>query len=181
MINFAYWLFGGGIGYTILNYVHSATASKPEVFSIMTGIAFVIFTVWFGVIINEIQQAIKAQLLNFYSLETLKKEKISYEEQMEAYKREMKPELLEKYKKFEETLMSHIKDSKIIAMLLEKSGYSDLLKRYDSAISVYLSKMYGCDRQTDQAIRDMKIQQSDPIYGYSTFLPKRALYMEDKP
>lgn len=182
MIQFLYLAFGGGVAYTILNYIHSSDSftNKPEIFVIMTGIAFIIFTVWIGMIINEIQQTIKAQLLNFYSLEALKNEKISYKEQMEAYKDEMKPELLDNYKKFEETLMSHIKDSKIIATLLEKSGYSELLKRYDSSISGYLSRMHECDRAVDIAIKSMMVRQNDHIYSFSAFLPKKALYKGNK-
>lgn len=180
MINFLYYGIGGVVASVILTFGYSNTQDKPEIFFVMLAIAFIIFAIWTGVLLNSISEIIKAQLEDFYSIDTLKKEKASYTSQLLEYKTEMKNELLENYKKFEETIMSHIKDSKLIATILEKNGYSEVLKRYDSSISDFLTKIHNCDRKTDKAIANMQVRQNDPIYNYSNFIPKSIRYTESE-
>jgi len=175
MINFAYLTVGFIVGGFILNL--AADASNPEVFYIMSGFGFVVFAIWIGCIIAEIQTVIKDQLKDFHSLESFKSQKLSYQSEMDAYNKEMKNELLQRYREFEQELMVSIKDSKLIATILEQSGYAKLLSQYDTQIQRYLNNIHSCDRIIQGKIADMRVRQDNTFYGYSKFLPKNTIYV----
>jgi hypothetical protein len=181
MIYIIYYFIGTGTIVTLLNFVRTHSTDNPDIFYIMMGIATVALLVWGGVLIDMIKENLERHLNDFNSIENLKSKKQSYQSQMDAYKDEMKEELLEKYKKFEEMLMKSITDSKIIATILEKSGYASVLGDYNIKISGYLESIHMCDREIQDKIKDMKVRQNNPIYGFSKFIPRSILYTGDKP
>jgi uncharacterized protein YktA (UPF0223 family) len=97
--------------------------------------------------------------------------KMSYQDQMTNYKKEMQSELLDKYREFEETMMASIKDSKLLAAVLKDSGYSDILTSYNNSIKMFLSEIHGSDRKLNELKAKMLTKQSDK-FGYGTFLPR---------
>lgn len=175
MINFIYLAAGFIVGGFILFL--SSNATNPEVFYIMSGLGFVVFAIWIGCIIAELQTVIKSQLEDFHSLESLKSQKASYQSEMDAYNKEMKNELLQRYREFEQELMVSIKDSKLIATMLEKSGYATVLSEYNSQIKKYLNSIHQCDRSIQDKIASMRVRQNNTFYGYSKLLPKNTIYV----
>jgi len=99
---------------------------------------------------------------------------------MEAYKAEMHTELTEKYRDFEKTLMEHVKDSKLLAAVLEQSGYASLLRAYDNKIRDYLQNISSCDRQIAGNVANMLVRQDNFITGYGMMIPTRLLYKDEK-
>ena len=177
MINFAYLFIGFIVAGFIINF--GAGAPNPDVVYLLVGIGFIVFTIWIGIILSNIKHIIEYQLSDFHSLNVIRKEKISYQAQMDAYNKEMKESLVTKYREFEEKIMDSIKDSKIIATILKESGYAKVLTEYNCQIKGYLDKIHGCDRTIEQKMRDMKVRQDDSFYGYGKFIPKNIIYKSD--
>lgn len=136
----------------------------------------IIFLIWSAIIAKDITETINDQITDFHSLEAANTDKKSYQEEMEAYKKEMKVELLTHYREFETTLMENIKDSKIIATILEKSGYANILKIYNSQIKSFLYDINNCERRQARLIVCMITRQSDRIGGYGRFIPLKYYY-----
>ena len=150
--------------------------APSDVAIVVSVILLAIVSIWGGVLLNIIKEHIKDQLNDLHSLDRLKAEKGSYEAELEAYKTEMQKELLERYREFETTLMTHVKDSKLVAALLQQSGYAEVLNAYNKAIKDMLSHINACDRKAAQSIANMKTRQDDFLAGYGRFIPRRLLY-----
>lgn len=173
MINFIYIIAALVADLFLLSFT---SGLKEEVYVVSLAISLIVFLIWGGCILNCIKDIINFQLKDYHDIERLKQKKESFQAEMEAYKKEMKAELLQKYKEFEKALMKDIKDSKIIATILEQSGYASVLKNYDKTISKYLNSIHECDRSLENKAKDMRVRQSDPIYTYSKFIPKEIRY-----
>lgn len=177
MINLIYLAGGGTVAYFLLNWI-STLDIKPGIFPVMCVILFVVFAIWMACILADIKDFLRQQLSDFHSIKEFEREKTSYEMEMKSYQKEMKDELLTEYKNFEEKIMAEIKDSKIIATILEKNGYASVLKSYDNTIQNYLRTIHNTDRSIQTSIRQMKVRQGDSIYNYSLFIPKSIRYEE---
>ena len=148
----------------------------PHPAKMTTGVIYVIaFAIWGGVLIDTVLSTIKKQIENFFSLDKIKLKKDSYEKELEEYKEEMKEVLIERYKEFEEAMMQKVTDSKLLATLLQQSGYSGIIKTYNSKIERSLEKINLCDRERLNIIQAMEERQND-IYGYGLFIPKKYHY-----
>ena len=176
MIQFIYLTIGFVVAGFIVNF--SSNSPNPDVLYVVVGIGFIVFAIWTGFIIADIKETIRCHLIDFHSLDTIKKEKTSYQAEMDAYVKEMKEDLVNKYREFEETIMDSIKDSKIIATILKDSGYAKVLTDYNSKIKSFLNNIHSCDRNLNEKIRDMKVRQDDTFYGYGKIIPKNAIYIE---
>lgn len=175
MIQLVYLLIGFVVGVFGL-MVSWAWVPDKSMFLGLVVVEFVVFAIWIIVIISDIRYEIKSQLDDFHSLDSIKKEKESYEAEMDHYNKEMKAELLTEYREFEESIMSSIKDSKIIATILEKSGYSSVLTSYNNRIKEYLTLIHNSDRKIQNTIKEMKIRQEDSIYSYGMIIPENLKY-----
>jgi hypothetical protein len=126
---------------------------------------------WGAVLLNLIIGKIRSHIKDFYELKSILVKKMSYQDQMTNYKKEMQSELLDKYREFEETMMRSIKDSKLLAAVLKDSGYSDILTSYNNSIKMFLSEIHGSDRKLNDLKAEMLTAQNDK-FGYGTFLPR---------
>ena len=178
MLNIIYFIIGSCVTGTLLFVAEDSL--QWEAFLTLCFIWVIVFVLWAAALSVSIKNIIDAQLKDKHSISKLKRNKQSFIEEMTAYKDEMQEEVLENYRKFESDLMSSIKDSKLIAAALKQSGYSDILKEYDAKIKNYVCCIHNCDRNTEEAIQNMKIRQENPIYGYSFFIPKSIFYRDEE-
>lgn len=134
-----------------------------------------IFILWGVVTISNIAEIRKEHWTNYHSIKKLLADKESYKREMVEYIKEMRPELLDKYKEFEECLMQSIRDSKIIATMLEKSSYAEVLKSYDHKIANFLESINNTDRNIQEIVLEMKVQKEDKLFGYALFIPNLSV------
>jgi hypothetical protein len=161
-------------------------------------VSLVGFVIWIVVITCAIWDSVKKQVENFEVLaqidelrdaliEELKADKTANEEALDKYKGEAKTALVDNYKNFEENLMDKVHDSKLVAMVLRKSGYADVLNEYHKHIVTLTNKIRECDIDINQAVKNAKkdkachikeilIRQGQGIFGYHYFFPKRLIY-----
>lgn len=121
-----------------------------------------------GCIINEVKEVIE----KYNKIRSLRKQKTSFETEMEIYKGEMQTELLDKYREFETALSTNIKDSKLLAAILQESGYHKILSDYNSTIKNYLSSIHQKDRKIEENKSEIKTVL-DNFLGVRAFLPKK--------
>jgi len=141
-------------------------------------VASFMFFAWGGDIMGDIRKAIEDQLNNFHNVENAKKNKEHFKKALEDYKTEFEDKLLTDYKKFEETIMSNIKDSKLIAAALQENSFSKVLQSYHSTVNGMMVNISKCDTDIESYIKKMKIREDQKIFGYGSFLP--AEFTHDK-
>jgi hypothetical protein len=161
-------------------------------------IGTIIFAIWSCIIGFTAAEEIKSQAedLRDYEnqeaklaarIEECEKDKEAYEANLTKYKDEVQNTLLETYKQFEESIMEKIKDSKLIAMAMKKSGYADLLAGYHSNIIELTNKIKGCDTSINCARKDcevnklnyakkMLVRQSQGVFGIHYIYPKHLIF-----
>lgn len=126
---------------------------------------------WLACVVTDGLSVIKNQYKDFYSLDDYDRQKESYQTEMEQYMAETKSELLNNFRNFEERLMKKVSDSKLIATVLQESGYAKALSIYESRIKSFLHDINQCDRWKEKSKRDMLVRQSDYISGYAFIIP----------
>lgn len=176
MLQVIYFFIGLVIAVIMESVLLSASSIHIEGKVVFTIILFAIFVIWGAILINLIKDFIDAQLQNLHSIQQYKARKESYEAELIAYKAEMQQELLERYREFEKTLMENVKDSKIIAAVLQQSGYSEVLTSYNKMIKNLLEYINGCDRSIADSMADMRVRQDSVLSGYASFIPKRLFF-----
>jgi len=166
-----------------------------------TVLSFVVLGCWANYIICSIASDVKDQTKDMESLKQFerardslikeaKNDKEAYEKALAKYKEEVENTLLETYKQFEENMMEKIKDSKLLAMAMKKSGYSDLLARYHANIVDLTDSIKKCDERVNTAnnkCEEMKIdcekamlvRQGKGAFGHHYFFPKHLVYKEE--
>lgn len=149
-------------------------------FSIAGIVSIVGACIWGNVIIGKIRKIIKEQLLDFHSIKESNANKTIHQAQLELFQTEFKVVMLDKYKEFEETIMGHIKDSKLIATIFKESGYAKILDIYKHAIEVRLDKIARCDLSIVYDIKQMKTRQDNRFWGYGAFIPARLIYKDEE-
>jgi hypothetical protein len=164
-------------------------------------VSLIVFGSWGNYIICLITTDVKDQINDIESLRQLErardavieeftKDKEAIDTALAKYKGEVEDTLLETYKQFEESIMEKIKDSKLLAMVMKKSGYSDLLARYHSNIIDLTSRLRKCDQGINHARctcednkisleKKMLIRQGKSIFGFHYFFPKHLIYREE--
>lgn len=179
MLKIYNWM-GGVIFGGIMVFIFIQFASIPKNEIIASVLVFSVYTamvlIWGGMLLSDIVNAINDQIRDYYTLDELDMDKESYQNELDQYTKEMKAELLTHYRDFEETMMGHVKDSKIIATIIEKSGYSTILKTYNERIKYYISCINDCDRKKSALITQMYTRQADRISGFGRFLPLSHYY-----
>jgi hypothetical protein len=176
MIKIISFIFGMIILGVLANISADAWAltAKPDGANSIPYILYgIIFTVWFGCLISDAVDYVRVQYKDYYSIDEYKMNKESYNTEMEQYKSATQSELLENFRTFEENLMSRVSDSKIIATVLQKSGYSKTLEIYESRVTRFLDSIHACDRRTAVAKKDMLVRQSDYMSGFAFLIPSK--------
>lgn len=130
-----------------------------------------VILIWLGCVCSDILEVIRCQYKDFYSLEEYRRNKESYNTEMNQYVLATKDELLDNFRNFEEGLMSKVSDSKIIATVLKENGYAKSLGMYESRIKSFLDNIHSCDRRSELTKKDMLVRQADYISGYAFLLP----------
>jgi len=160
----------------------------------------VALVIWACILINLICEEVEDQtndLCTYEKLESIRdaeveesrKDKKSYEEALVKYKDEVQKSLVDSYREFEETLMDKVKDSKLIAMMVEKSGYASVLEKHHSHVISLSEKISKCDTNISGTIKNCEVKkaecikrmlsrQNKGIYGYHYFFPKNLLFHE---
>jgi hypothetical protein len=139
--------------------------------------------------VSDLQTIDTAERRKQYNVAELQKDLEATNEAMESYKNEMKTVLVDKYEAFEKTLMENVRDSKIIATMLRKSGYSDLLNTYDKRISKFIDIIKDKSGKISEQERkclhnklsahcDLVARREQGIFGYHWFFPKHLRYNE---
>jgi len=141
----------------------------------VTTVSMLVFAVWGSILISFIRDAVKDQRRDYFSIDEYKADRESYKAQLDEYKTEMRAELVEKYREFEETLMTKVTDSKLLATVLKDVGYHQMLSTYDNTVKNLLNNMHKCDRNISSNIRSMLARQDDSIWGFKTFIPKNLI------
>ena len=169
-------------------------------FSFLFLVSIAIAAFWIGCVCIKIKELMEDQIKDLQALESAENKKeyniAELEKDMEAtakalndYKEEMKPVLVDKYEAFEKTLMENVRDSKLIATMLRKSGYSDLLNRYDTRIDSFIDTVKkkteamadqerACLHTKLDAHNSLVARRSQGIFGYHYFFPKHLRYTE---
>lgn len=198
MINFIIIAVALTTDLLILASIHAHFTICNVVIASITSL--IIFVIWIGVEVCAIGCSVKDQLTDFNKLrhqdkmkdavvENFKEDKITHETALERYKEESKVALVDNYKKFEETLMKNIQDSKLLAAVLQKSGYSKVLGEYHTNIVKLTDKITNCDVAINTAVascdkdklayvRNLLSRQGRGIFGYHFFFPKNLIYKE---
>lgn len=161
-------------GVVFLGFVSNLTVGYiPEVKeNIMVYFVYVvIILIWLGCIVSDMLDSVRDQYKDFYSIEEYRRNKESYNTEMNQYIEETKNELLDNFRKFEEGLMAKVSDSKLIATVLQKNGYANALSTYESRIKSFLNNIHSCDRKSELTKKDMLTRQTDYISGYAFLLP----------
>jgi len=160
----------------------------------------IVFTIWSSIIGFATAEEIKSQAEDLHNykreeiirnarIEECTKNKEACEANLAKYKEEVQNTLLETYKQFEESIMEKIKDSKLIAMVMKKSGYADLLARYHTNIIELTTKIKNCDTDINCARKDyevhkldyakkMLVRQSQGVFGLHYIFPKHLIFKE---
>lgn len=179
------------------------TLSAFGTVSSATGVGLVltvVLIIWACVIVCSITGEIKDQAEDFHKYKNQEakrdalikehtKDKKANEEALTRYKGETKEALLDSYRQFEENLMEKVRDSKLIAMIIEKSGYADVLDRYHSHIIRLTGNIKECDNSINFANKDcevsrlnyakkMLVRQSNGIFGLHYFFPRHLIFRE---
>lgn len=163
-------------------------------------LGIIIFAVWGGALTFMVTEEVgkQAEDLRHYQnqeakrdskVEELSKDKEAHEKALTKYKGEVETTLLETYKQFEESIMEKIKDSKLLAMVMKKSGYSDLLARYHSNIIELTDKIKGCDVNINAArnecevkklayARKMLVRQGKGMFGFHCLFPRYLIFKQ---
>jgi len=163
-------------------------------------VSVVVILGWVAIFVNKVKEQAEDQIKDLQKLELAGKYKDSacadMERDMESiatalnnYKDELKPILVDKYETFEKALMESVRNSKIIATILEKSGYAEILNKYDKNVAGYINEIKTralkasqyekeCLDQMLDAHRDLIKRKSYGIFGYHWFFPKRIRYTE---
>ncbi len=161
-----------------------------------------ILTVWAGTIINSISMEVKFQAEDFQQYKTQEAQRdalvMKYNEDKKVhktaltkYKDEVQITLVDSYKQFEENLMDKVKDSKLIAMIIKKSGYADVLDKYHQHIINLTDTIKFCDNSINEANKECKvvklysskrmlIRQGKGIFGLHYFYPKYLIFKDNK-
>jgi len=185
---------------TILITMYSKYGVGSGAFLSVSVGSLLIFIIWASIVIDCIRGAVEKQVEDFEALthidelkdalvEEYRTDKIANEEALEKYKNEAKTALVDNYKNFEENLMDKIHDSKLVAMVLRKSGYADVLNEYHKRIVSLTNKIRECDTGINYAIKDAKkdktdcikrmlVRQGQGIFGYYYFFPKHSIYKQ---
>lgn len=180
MYEITFYAFMLAIGGSLLNVIRSFEYTTEGAKLAAAILYCVIAFIWGSVLLYNVVFTIREQIEDFYALGKIEKEKESYKNEMQSYKVEMREHLLDKYKDFEEQMMQKVVDSKIIATLLEKSGYSSVLQTYDRRMTQYLDQINNSDRRIATTIKDMKVRQSNSISGFAFLIPKKFRYEDPK-
>lgn len=179
MLYIIYYCIGLVVAASILFGVSGAEQVSPDVFWVGSIVFTIVFVIWGCVMITNIKDYIAVHIDNFYLLDTFAAKKKSYEAEMEAYKADMQEELLNKYREFESALMESVKDSKLLATVLQQSGYASILDSYNDKIKAYLHEINKCDREYADTMRKLLAKRDNNISGYGTFIPKKFKWLEE--
>lgn len=171
MVYILYWLgaivVASCIGIGIESTESIGAGEVMAVRIILTGI----LVAWGGGLLCSIKTEVHKHIGAFNEIKQQDLRKASYMTEMKDYKEEMKTELLEKYRQFEQTLMESVKDSNLLAAMLKESGYDSVLKSYDSHIKSYLMNANSCDRKAQDLRTELLTRQAD-FFTWGCFVPK---------
>jgi len=142
-------------------------------------VSLLIFVVWGSILISLIKDEVRNQRKDYFSIDEYKADRASYKAQLDEYKTEMRAELVEKYREFEEALMTKVQDSKLLATVLKDVGYHQMLSTYDNTVRGLLNHMHKCDRSISSAVRSMLARQDDSMWGFKIFIPNNLIIDEN--
>jgi len=145
--------------------------------TLLGGVSVVIFASWGGSLIGIIKDQIKDQLNDMHSIRLFKKEKEHHENALAKYKEEFQEKLSEDYMKFEKALMDSVKDSKLIATVLQESKYANVLDRYHTTVKNTIIEIRKCDTAIENCIKNMLRRQENTLFGYGRFIPQNMRYV----
>lgn len=135
----------------------------------------IVLGIWAAAVAESYIDTVKDQAKDFYSLAKYEANKKSYQASLASYKEEMQTTLVDKYREFEQVLAQSVTDSKLIAAVLKKSSYGDVLQRYESRVEDLICRINGCERDKADAINKMLTRQAD-FSGWALLLPKNLRY-----
>lgn len=172
MFQIAWWL---AINLILLTIFTLAPMSRGECI-FFGGVWTFVMGIWASVLIEDLLSYIKAQAEAFYSLAMYDTNKKSYQAALDSYKGEMQTALVEKYREFETALAKSVTDSKLVAAVLKKSSYGEVLQRYENRIEGLIEKINSCDRDKADAIQKMLSRQAN--FGkWALFIPSNLRYI----
>lgn len=133
--------------------------------------------VWGGILVGCAREALKEHLKNLAKLKEYDTDAYIGREKLKLYKEEMKRYLLETYPAYEEKLIRGITDSKLLATIIEKEGYSKVVQSYDNNIKNLMNDIATSQKSKSRAIAEIEAFQND-TWGWALFIPKRFRYEE---
>jgi len=169
-------------------------------FVIIFTVSLIILAIWTGVFFCKLKELIEKQARDLQDLKSaeryrdnrlakIEKQKTAARTAMAKYKEELQSILVDKYEEFEKVMMKSVQDSKLIATILKKSGYADLLHNYRVDVRGYIDNIKKLEAEAadvERSWKDTKVQchnklinrQSQGIFGYHRFFPRNLIYKE---
>ena len=134
--------------------------------------SFVVGTVILLLIVGIINSVIRNHIDGINEIDELKKNKETYKSELEALRKGADNELLAKCKEFEESIMGYIKDSNILATVMEDSAYCSIVKQYNNDMLHMVAQEHATDRSINNIHKKLLAGQERNLFTFGWFIPK---------